>query len=328
MDDIPSDRDRSRPLLSAVILNYEHAAEAVTMIRATRAAEPELFEATEWLLIHNGPDPAPTSDDVGPGVRVRTCKNRGYGSGFNQAFSWTTGDYVLALNADVAYEEGFLEATHAVINDLSIREEASRTGVVGFRLLNEDGSHQGSAGQFPSLARFLLGQFQSRATRKYLSLPTDRPSEVPWVTGACVLLNRRCFEEIGRFDDSYFMYYEDVDLCRRCWEAGWKVLFDPRPALRHLHPYHARSLTISMVRIARPSLLRYFLKHRPQWESFLIATIIQFESWWRQRWVGDEDRAHWQAIASEARELCAEWHRNPDVVVSVPSTALHPLPKE
>ena len=328
MDDVATDRPTDRPFVSIAILNNEHAAEAIEMIRSARSTEPELFKTTEWLLLHNGSDPPPQESDVGPRVTIRTLENRGYGGGFNQAALWTSGDYILALNADIGYEEGFLAATHAVARELEEEKEVTRIGVVGFRLLNSDRTLQGSAGRFPTLTRFLLSQCRPRATRKYLQLPLDRASDVPWVTGACLLVARRCFEDLGGFDESFFMYYEDVDLCHRCWKSGWRVVFDPRPALRHLHPYHARRLTMSMVHLSRPSLLRYFLKHRPGWESFVIGQVIRIECWWRQWWVGEAERESWKALARQTRHILTTHRNDRSAKSKSPADVLHPLPKE
>lgn len=296
--------------LAAVIVNHEHWATALAQLRAHQQSNPRLFARTEWLLLHNGADRTlPLRDlreesngefrPLDPSiarVRVRFCENRGYGSAVNLAFAVTTAPFLLALNADLMPEEGFLAAVFELLEHAQ-RNSMPRVGILGMRLLNDDGTWQGSVGRFPTLKRLLLGLLRPRAIRKYVA--PGPHGRADWVTGACCLLRRECVEALGGFDEGFFMYYEDVDLCLRAWRSGWQVRFAEIPAARHFHPYHARPLTHHMVYMARHSLIRYFRKNRPAWEFWALAAIVRGEAWWRWRDAG------WRVINTRLRRVLA-----------------------
>ena len=189
-------------------------------------------EPNGWW-VHNGPGSPPPLEAAAAKntplarVRIEVTANAGYGAAVNRALASTGARYLLALNADLLPEPGFLRGIH----DLIERQESgagagNRVGVIGFRLLNRDGTPQGSVGRFPTLGRFLYGLLRPRRSRKYRAVATQKMTPVAWVTGACVLLCRACLDDIGGFDEQFFMYYEDVDLCRRCQQAGWSVCHD------------------------------------------------------------------------------------------------------
>lgn len=276
--------------LAAVIVNHEDWPATLEQLRAHRADDPERFAAVEWLVLDNGTSPAsPMVDDffADPAfchVRWLRIPNRGYGAAVNRATTMTERPFLLALNADQTPTPGFLAGVDRAVLELQ-EDMHRRVGIVGFRLQNPDGSPQGSSGPLPTLRRVLAGLLRSRATRKYRPVRSTTPLEVPWVTGACMLLRRQCLADLGGFDERFFLYYEDVDMCLRAARSGWKVQLDPRCAVTHLYPYHLRPLTGSMVRLARRSMLLYFWKHRPRWEFELLRGIMLAECRYR-RWCG------------------------------------------
>jgi GT2 family glycosyltransferase len=230
-------------------------------------------------------------------VTVHRSENRGYGSALNEVARLARTDYLLGLNADLLPEPGFIAAVRTLIE--GDRARGTAPVIRGARLLNADGSAQGTAGPFPTLASTLLGLLRPRARRKYLSLANE-PAEVPWVTGACILLDRARFERLGMFADEYFMYYEDVDFCRRAATLGERVVFEPSLVARHLQPYHSRPLTIRMVYMARHGLLRWFLRHRPAGEFRMLGRVMRAECLWRGR------RNGWEAVDRMVAEFVAD----------------------
>jgi hypothetical protein len=117
-------------------------------------------------------------------------------------------------------------------------------------------------------------------------------------------MRREFLDAEGGFDPRFFMYYEDVDLCKRAWRAGWRVMFDPHPAAKHYLPYHGRALTHRMAKMARRSALAYFWKHRPRWEFWTLAWIMRFECWRRRTEPG------WQ----EVRQVVERTIRAPEEI--------------
>lgn len=292
-------------LITAVIVNHDQWPATWRQVEEYHRASADAFTQTEWRIIDNGdveaglaPCPA-RSPELAGYVAISRRPNRGYGEAVNHVLSNSHAPFVLALNADLCPEPDFLERVHACARQLV--EARSRVGIVGFGLLNEDGSPQGSAGRFPTLLRVVGGLMRKRHSRKYIPVDRARPTHVPWVTGACVLLDRRCMTELGGFDERYFLYYEDVDLCRRAWKANWRVELDPGPRIRHLRPYHSRPLTIRMVYLARRAMLLYFWNHRPAWEFRILARIVALECRLRRRASG------WPCVG----ELLARLVRDP-----------------
>ncbi len=268
----------SPPLVTAIIVNHDQSVSTTDQLCQHRRLSPALFDQVEWIVVSNGQ----TSPEPIEHVRLERMNNEGYGAAINRAVRGTQGETILALNADIVPEAGFLEGVIASARRLVARRQtAHRTAMIGFRLRDADGSPQGSIGRFPTLGRFLRGLLRSRPSRKYVHADEHGPTPVDWVTGACLLIDRRCFEELNGFDESYFLYYEDVDLCLRAAKKGWRVEYDPSATCRHLFPYHSRRLTIPMVYVARRGLLLYFRKHRPAWEYRTLVWIARWESWLR-----------------------------------------------
>lgn len=295
--------------VAAVVVNHDDGPLALEQLSAHAAFDPERFGAIDWRLVHNGEGPPPSSGGACgklAGVRVHVRPNRGYGAAVNFALQETVAPFLLVLNADLTPAPGFLQGLEAIVDGMA--SASPRIGVAGFRLLNPDGTRQGSAGPFPNLARVAAGLLRPRATRKYLDLPGDRAVDVPWVTGAALVASRECLTELGGFDERYFMYYEDVDLCRRAWKAGYRVVFDPRAALVHHNPYHGRRLTHRLVYLARHGLLTYFHCHRPRWEEWTLGRIMRTEAAIRRFRADPRDRDGWGRIAGMIRR----YSRDPD----------------
>src|SRR5262249_2914091 len=151
------------------------------------------------------------------------------------------GQWFLLLNPDMSVPEGFIDGALALADELTASNP--RAGIVGFQLRNSDGSRQLSAGPFPTLMSTLTGLLLPRSRRKY-RLPRARGwCRVPWVTGCCLLVRRACLEDLGGLDEDYFLYYEDVDLCRRARARGWSVWYEPAVWAVHRHPLHGRGVS-------------------------------------------------------------------------------------
>jgi GT2 family glycosyltransferase len=162
-------------------------------------------------------------------------ENRGFGAGCNAG--WRRGDspFVLFLNPDATIDEESLRALAAVLED-------DRVGLVGPRILEPDGSLAFSQRRFPRLrstyarALFLHRIFRRAAWTDELVRDREayeRPASPDWVSGACMLVRRSVLEEVGGFDERFFLYCEDKDLCRRIRATGSDVRFEPGATARH-----------------------------------------------------------------------------------------------
>src|SRR5262245_45019475 len=199
-------------------------------------------------------------------------------------------NWVLLLNPDVTVHDGFLDDVVTFVEKLSAAEPTA--GVVGFRLRNRDGSSQASSGPFPTLLRTLGGLFLPRSRRKCTHRPESTRQPVDWVTGGCLLVRRECFRQLGGLDESFFLYYEDVDFCRRAAAAGWGVWFDPSLEVTHHWPLHARPVPAPLRLMTRHALLTYARKHWSGWRARLMSAVVWSEAALRQGWAfvrGDWD---------------------------------------
>ena len=243
-DESPSNGDTAPGLVSAVVVNHE-AGEALLACVASLRAEG----VDEVTVVDNASSDGSPQALVSVDAKVRliqTGTNLGYGAAANRGISVSGSELVLVSNTDVAVHRGALTALVAVLGaDPTI-------AVAGPRILDSDGTRYPSARRFPSLVdaagHALLGDLvpTNRFTRRYRmgDLDTDKVADVDWVSGACFLARRRALEELGGFDETYFMYAEDADLCWRARRAGWGVAYVPEAVVTHLqgistaqHPY-------------------------------------------------------------------------------------------
>jgi GT2 family glycosyltransferase len=225
-----------------------------------------------------------------PGVSLRRWgRNRGFARGVNEGCRLSRGEWVLLLNPDMSVPDDFLQKALHTAEQLD-----PRAGVVGFQLRNGDGTRQGSAGSFPTLINTLLGLLKPRAGRKYRELPRRRSCRVEWVTGCCLLARRDCLRELGGLDEEFFLYYEDVDLCRRAHARGWSVWHEPNLWAVHHRPLHGRLLSSWLCVLTRHALMTYARKHWPGWQFRLLAGMVWVEALLRRgraRTRGDRDSA-------------------------------------
>ena len=152
----------------------------------------------------------------------------------------------------------------------------AKAGVLGFQLRNHDGSRQASSGPFPTLWNTVAGLLRPRSRRRCEHRPLDQRQAVPWATGGCLLVRRECFDQLGGFDERFFLYYEDVDFCRRAREQGWSVWYDPAVRVTHHWPLHARRLPAPLRLMTRHALLTYSRKHWSWWQARTMAGVV----WW------------------------------------------------
>ena len=225
-----------------------------------------------------------------PNVSLRRWpSNRGFARAVNEGCRLSQGDWFLLLNPDTTPSEDFLDGVVAMLDRLE-----PNAGIIGFHLRNSDGSRQLSAGPFPTLASTLARIVLPRSRRKYHALRTQERCPVAWVTGCCLLLRGDCLRELGGLDEEFFLYYEDVDLCRRAQQHGWSVWYEPNLTIVHHHPLHQRSVPAVLRTVTRHSLMIYAAKHWPSWQFRLLTRIVQTEAGLRRLgawWSGDGQQA-------------------------------------
>ncbi len=198
-----------------------------------------------------------------PTVRLIESKtNRGFAGGNNQAMVEATGRYLLLLNTDAFVEPGAVGAMVAYL------DANPRAAAVGPRLLNADGSLQRSCYRFPTPAHawaqnlWLAGLVGTdHPLGDFRRWEHDTARSVDWVIGACLLVRRTAYEQVGGFDERFFMYAEETDWQRRMRSAGWTIGFTPAARVTHLGGGSGVSDKPAVDRHFWASLDRYQRKH-------------------------------------------------------------------
>lgn len=258
-------------MLSAIIVAYKTPAELAAAVASLHAQQ---MVPDEIIVVDNGAaDGAaiPESADFRD-VRIeQSPTNVGYGAGCNLAARSAAGDRLLVMNADVVLTA---EASEAMVRRL---DQDGQVGVVGPQILS-GGRLQSSARSWPSLRTGLFGR-RSLATRLLMRAghyPAElRPTHsgghnVDWVSGACMLLRTSAFWQVGGFDEGYWMYWEDADLCRRLEHSGWKVAYEPNAVVHHatgasgtsertIRAFHESAARFAARHMARNSVQRRFV---------------------------------------------------------------------
>jgi hypothetical protein len=202
-----------------------------------------------------------------PDVRViETGGNFGFAVANNRAFAAARGRNVLLLNPDTLVRPGALDQLVAYL------DEHPEAGVVAPRLLYPDGSDQGTARRFPSPAVAVLGRRSpftrlfpnNRWSKRYLvgrDHPNDRPFEVDWVSGACLMVPRAVIDEVGGLDEGFFMHWEDADWCFRVKQAGRSVWCIPDAQVTHHEGGSRRGWPAAQVLHFHRGAYRFYAKH-------------------------------------------------------------------
>lgn len=149
-------------------------------------------------------------------------ENRGFGAANNEGARGAKGEILLFLNNDTSVSADVLSPTERYF------DAAPRCGAAGLALVNPDRTPQYSLGKWPTM----LSEWKMKHRMRLYS--EEEYASVDWVTAAALAVRRDLFQEIGGFDERYFMYFEDADLCRRIWKAGWEVHFVPSVSVTHL----------------------------------------------------------------------------------------------
>ena len=190
--------------------------------------------------------------------------NRGFAAACNQGIAASTSEFVLLLNPDALLDPPALETL------LNVMRTEPTTGACGPRILNTDGTLQLSCRAFPTLRSLICDELHLGAlfgnrgwfTGYRLSAgPLDRTREVDQLMGSCLLLRRTALAQVGPMDERFFVYFEEVDLCQRLKEAGWRVRFIHDAVITHIGGQSSKTDSRASLRYRYASLFAYFQKY-------------------------------------------------------------------
>ena len=207
---------------------------------------------------------------------IRNEQNFGFSKACNQGLEIATAESILFLNPDTVIPNTTLDQC------LTFMDTHSDIGLLGCRLQNDDGSLQPSCADFPYLHKIFFDHLtrwiffprglSTGGLLKYWA--HDAIRDVDWILGAFMLTRRELMDRLNGFDEDYFLYGEDLDLCFRIWRAGWRVTFFPYATV-----FHVGNPLWDQARKQRvyAALLKFYGKHFPKWKYVLLQRLIHLE---------------------------------------------------
>jgi N-acetylglucosaminyl-diphospho-decaprenol L-rhamnosyltransferase len=268
----------SDPQLTVVVVTYRSGEVIGEFLDSLAKATTRPYEV---VVVDNSPtvDAGTAAAAKRPEVRLyRPGRNLGYGTAVNRGAQGSRAPWLLVSNADICLRPGALDDL------LDAAARWPRAGALGPAIVNPGGVLYPSARDLPSLGRgighALLGWCWPTnpwtvSYRRERGAP--REGTVGWLSGACQAVRREAFEAVGGFDESYFMFMEDVDLDRRLGLAGWQIVYVPGAVVSHLGG-HSTSATVRssrrMVIAHHRSLLRYLARQYPRPSQLPLRVIL------------------------------------------------------
>jgi len=266
----------------AVVVDYEAADVLAGCVRSLLDEQ-----VAEVVVVENGaPDTARAALDAA-GLSVPLVvpgRNLGYGAGANRGMAAAAdgvgadgADLVLVCNPDLRLHPGAVAALVAALDD------RQAWAIVGPRILTPDGDVYPSVRAFPSMVdaagHALLALFSpdNPFTRRYRDRGADGDdlADADWVSGACFLARRSAMDQLGGFDEAYFMFAEDMDLCWRAHAAGWGVGVQPAAVVTHVEGVSRRHHPYRMLWAHHRSALRFANRTTAGWRrAFLPAAAV------------------------------------------------------
>jgi GT2 family glycosyltransferase len=259
----------SAPEIAAIIVNYNAGAE---LERALRSIADDLADhAWEGVVVDNASidGSGAAVDAFAANVRLaRNSANVGFARAVNQGLAATSAPHVLIMNPDCRLMAGAAGTLRAIL------DSHPQCAIVGPRILNPDGSMQGSARGDPDMLTGLFGRttllrklspFLPIANRNIVVDVALRGGEesviVDWLSGACMLARRDALDAVEGFDEQFFLYWEDADLCRRLRARGYHVRYVPGATAIHRVGQSSRTARVSAIRAFHESAYLYYARH-------------------------------------------------------------------
>ena len=230
-----------------------------------------------------------------PGVRlIQNSANLGFATATNQGLRIAGGRHLLLLNSDT------LVNGNVLADSVRYMDAHPDVGMMGCRVLNEDGTTQMTCSRFPSFLNLLLQTFglnrleRPRCLQRYQMLDWERDDEreVEVISGCYLLARRETVTEIGLLDESFFLYGEETDWCRRCAKAGWKLVFAPVGSIIHFGSGSSRKLNYKRDLMLSEGTVRLHRKHGGRaaaasvWLLLLLFNLSR-SAYWSLRAVSD-----------------------------------------
>ncbi len=283
------------PEIAAVFVNYNAGPELRAALQSM--ADESMGRPWEGVVVDNASSDGSelVATEFAPHVQLlRNAGNVGFSRGVNRGLHATRAPLVLIMNPDCRLLPGALAGLRDEL------ERFERCALVGPRILDPDGSVQGSARGDPDMLTGLFGR-RTRLRRIFPGLTVARRNvvsddaiasghssvAVDWLSGACMLARRGSLEEVGGFDERYFLYWEDADLCRRLRARGYHVRYVPGVAAVHRVGHSSRTAQATAIRAFHESAYLYYATHvspdRFSVKRHLARALLAVRGWMSSR---------------------------------------------
>ncbi len=251
------------PLFSIVIVNYKSAARLARLLASLPARNGEY----SVIVANNDPSESRVLGQLSsafPFTLIETGANRGFAAGANVGALAATGDIIGFINPDMLWDGVSFEAIRSAF------ESDGETGIIGLGLTDPNGRPEDwSFGHDPSLTELIKNNIlRNRQTNQ----PEKKSLLTDWVSGGALFIRKDLFQKLGGFDEDFFLYFEDADLCRRARLLGTKVRIAPHLPIIHLGGQSQESQALQK-RYFYTSQSAYFRKHRPRAEYYMLRFL-------------------------------------------------------
>lgn len=216
-------------------------------------------------------------------VIIRNTENVGYGKANNQGLAKAEGTFILFLNSDIEVHGKAIPVLYRYIlsrkttKDSNRRSDVARGYFIGGKLVNPDGSPQPSAGPFFSLpVTFAMLFLKGDTIGVSRSSPPDVRT-VDWVSGACIMAAKKDVLECGAFDESIFMYMDEIDLLYRAKLQGYRTIFHSGAVFTHVGAASSGDRQTPVANIFR-GLVRFYRKYHPPWQRAVLAIMLRWKA--------------------------------------------------
>lgn len=257
------------PKISVVILTYNSSSHILDLLRSIKKTQKNLDDL-EIIVVDNASDDN-TLDlvkDSNFNVKIRELpKNIGFAAGINSGADHATGQYLLFLNPDTKIEKGEFGQMLDLFNDEKI-------GIIGGKMLNGNLVEK-SAGKelgFISSIALIFGLDEKLGFR----YSPKKPQEVGFVSGGFMLIRKKLFSQLKGFDEDFFMYVEDADLCLRASQKGYKTYFTPDFVLEH-KAHGSSNREFAILNICKGIIL-YHKKHSSKLTLIIVKFLLKLKA--------------------------------------------------
>lgn len=268
------------PFMSVIIVTYNSQGFIGDCLKSVERAglqacrRARVCEFWETIVVDNASTDE-TIEVVKRFERVRLIcndENLGFAAGVNRGAKEAKGEWLLLLNPDcIVDEKAFAELYEFA------QSGDEKIAVIGLQLLNPDGTLQPSGRRFPKVWEFtlaLLGFHRQMEASWFEGRDFTKLQEVDEVSGAALAIRRKVFEQVGGMDEGFFLFFEELDFCRRVKSVGWKVVYLPSAKVRHHWGASVKQVPKVARSAQRRSAILYFRKHHGLLSASLIALAL------------------------------------------------------